>query len=165
MSKTHKCGQRPRGPLFGQYAMKRKKNSVLPKQGISGLRHSCSGSSKLPSLGRVTLFNEPSTGTSYAAITRGRLTLRHYHAAFQPQQWSPKTPHPTGNFFNFGCFFFQPRHLSPPYWVEISAAGVNFFSPPSVSKSQQVSFLGPKGSPPKCLRPLVIARHHCQQLL
>ena len=24
MSKTHKCGPRPRGPLFGQYAMKEK---------------------------------------------------------------------------------------------------------------------------------------------
>ena len=79
MSKTHKCERRPRGPLFGQYAMKKKeeKKSVLPKQGISGLRHRCSGSSKLPSLGRVTLFNEPSTSTSNAAITRGRLTLRH----------------------------------------------------------------------------------------
>ena len=84
----------------------------MPKQGISGLRHTCSGSSKLPSLGRVTLFNEPSTRTSNAAITRGQLTMRH--TVFQPQQRSPKTAHPTGNFFNFGCFFFQPRHLSPP---------------------------------------------------
>ena len=41
-----------------------------------------------------------------------------------------KTPHPTRNFFNLGCFFFQPRHLSPPYWVEISPAGVIFFLPP-----------------------------------
>ena len=43
--------------------------------------------------------------------------------------WSPKTPHPTGNFFNLGCFFLQPRHLSAPYRVEISPAGVIFFLP------------------------------------
>ena len=112
-----RCGRRPRGALFGRYVIK--KNSILPKQGISGLRHSRIASSKLPSLGTVTLFNEPSTRTSNAAITRGRLPMRH--AGFQPQQRSPKTPHPTGNFFNFGCFFFQPRHLPPPplCWVKI----------------------------------------------
>ena len=44
--------------------------------------------------------------------------------------WSPKTPQPTGNFFNFGCFFSQPQHLSPLYCVEISPAGVIFFLPP-----------------------------------
>ena len=98
-----RCGRRPRGAMFGRYAIKT--NSILPKQGISGLRHSRIASSKLPSLGIVTLFNEPSTRTSNAAITRGRLTMRH--AVFQPQQRSPKTPHPTGNFFNFGCFFFN----------------------------------------------------------
>ena len=99
----------------------KKKKSVLPKQGISGLPHNCSGSSKLPSLGRVTLFNEPSTVTSNATITRGRLAMRH--AVFQPQQRSPKTPHQTGKIFNFGCFFFKPRHLSP------TSAGLKIWSP------------------------------------
>ena len=32
-------------------------------------------------------------------------------------------------FHGNGCFFFQPRHLSPPYRVEISPAGVNIFLP------------------------------------
>ena len=42
----------PRGAMSGRYAIK--KISVLPKQGISGLRHTCIASSGLPSLGRVT---------------------------------------------------------------------------------------------------------------
>ena len=49
---------------------------------------------------------------------------------FNPNNVPGQAPE-TGRFFNFGCLFFQPRHLSPPYWVEILPAGVNFFSPPS----------------------------------
>ena len=77
ISKTRNYGRRPWVPLFGQYAMKEKKRIVLPKQWISGLPYSCIGTSKLTSLGRVIPFSEPSTRTSNAAITRGRLTLRH----------------------------------------------------------------------------------------
>ena len=88
-----------RNPLFGQYAIFFR--GVLPKQGPPGapsilvcLAHTLfvrsevgvgrsrtdsgfTSSKYLPSLGRVTLFNEPSTRTSNATITRGRSTLRH----------------------------------------------------------------------------------------
>ena len=49
-----------------------------------GLRHNCNGSSKLPSSGRVTLFNEPSTMTSNAAITQGRSIVRTNMYFFNP---------------------------------------------------------------------------------
>ena len=69
MSKTHRYGRHPRWPLLGQHALKN--TAYCPNTGTFGLRHSCSGSSKLPSSRRVTLFNEPSTRTSNAAITWG----------------------------------------------------------------------------------------------
>ena len=42
----------------------------------------------------------------------GDLTMRH--AVFQPQKRSPKKLHPTENFFNFGCFFFNLDTCPPP---------------------------------------------------
>ena len=107
-----------------------KKRSVLPKQGISGLRHSSSGSSQLPSLGRVTLFNEPSTRTSDAAITQGRLTLRHRHAFFQPQQRSPKYSTPPGS-FKLWVFFFSTATLVPTLLgSNVTCRGEVFLAPP-----------------------------------
>ena len=125
MSKTHKCGWRPCGPLLGEYALQ--KRAYCPNRGTSRLRHSCSGNSNS---GGVTLLTEPSTKTSNAAITRGRLTVCPERAAFQPQQWSRTPPPETGHFFNFRFSFFQAPHLSTPYWAEILPARVNFFSPP-----------------------------------
>ena len=47
ISKTRKCGRRPQGPLLGQFGPK--KRVYCPSRGTSGLRHNCSGTSKLPS--------------------------------------------------------------------------------------------------------------------
>ena len=124
MSKTHKCGRRPPGSLLGQYAMK--KGAYCPNRGTSGLRHSCSGSSKLPSSGRV---NEPSTKTSNAAITQGRLTVLTNMHFFNPTMVSDIPPKP-GTFSTSAFFFSTATLVPPPYWVEISPVGVNFFSPP-----------------------------------
>ena len=106
-----------------------KKRAYYPYRETSRLQHSCSGSSKLPSSRRATLFNEPFIRTSNAAITQGRLGMSHEQASFEPQQWSRTYPQSRA-LFPLWLFYFQPRHLSPPYWVEISPAGLNHFSPP-----------------------------------
>ena len=46
------------------------------------------------------------------------------HAVFQPQQRSLKNTPAERERFQLWVFSFQPRHLSPSYWVETSPAGL-----------------------------------------
>ena len=60
---------------------------------------------------------------SLGAINRAPLTC-----IFSTPTVVPDIPQKPGT-FNFGCFFFPTATPHPPYWVEISPTGVNFFLP------------------------------------
>ena len=65
-----------------------KKIAHCPNRGTFGLQHGYSYNAEHPCLGRVTPFDQPSTRTSDAAITRERLTMcsmpLHYHEFLRP---------------------------------------------------------------------------------
>ena len=50
----------------------------------------------------------------------------------------PRNTPPNRELFQPWVFSFQPRHLSPPYWVEIWPAGVMFFVPSPCPKESKV---------------------------
>ena len=116
MRKTDSVDGAPGGPIGGVCSERKERTTQIG--GPLDYGTAAVASFELPSWGRVTLFNEVSTRTSNAAITRGRLAVHsvppQYHAFFFNPDTTPTHTPKTGHFFNFGCFFFNHDTCPPP---------------------------------------------------